>query len=177
MSHFNRAIRVILKHEGGLVNNPADPGGLTNFGITIGFIRDRNVDVNGDGIVDDDDIIGMTEDEAIEIYKEYVWDVGHYDNINDYWIAAKIFDMDVNMGENRAGCIAQQACNALGAKLKVDGDLGPKSFEAINSMDPTEMLEKLKQKQKDFYHDLVDRKPKLGVFLKGWIKRAEWPAS
>ncbi len=175
MSHFDKAIKVILKNEGGLVNNPADPGGLTNFGITIGFIKDHGIDVNGDGTVSDEDIIAMTVEEATDIYREYIWDMNKFDNINDYWVATKIFDMTVNMGEHQAGILAQRAANSLGANLKVDGDIGPKSFEAINSFGPKEFLAAVKTQQKQFYNDLVARKPKLGVFLKGWLKRADWP--
>ena len=175
ISHFPKAIRVILQHEGGLANNPNDPGGLTNFGITIGFIKMHNIDVNGDGKVDPQDILGMTVEEATEIYEDHIWIPGGYDNVNDYWIATKLFDMDVNMGSHQAGILAQRAANALGSKLVEDGDLGPKSFTAINSYDPPVYMTALKAQQEAFYRGLVARKPKLGEFLNGWLIRANWP--
>lgn len=174
-NHFPNAIKTILKHEGGLADNPNDPGGLTNFGITIGFIKMHNIDVDNDGDVDRDDILNMTVEDAIGIYEDYIWTPGGYDNVNDYWIATKLFDMDVNMGAHQGGLLAQRAANSLGAKLTEDGDLGPKSFAAINSFEPSEYMTALKAQQKGFYEALVARKPKLAEFLKGWLKRASWP--
>jgi lysozyme family protein len=175
MSHFDKAIKVILKNEGGLVNNPNDPGGLTNFGITLTFIRNHDIDVNGDGVIDENDIIDMTEEQATDIYQKYIWAPGNFDEINDYWVATKVFDMSVNMGEHRAGILTQSAANSLGAKLVADGALGPKSFEAINSFDPVDFLAELKKEQAGFYQRLVQKKPQLAEFLKGWLRRANWP--
>jgi lysozyme family protein len=175
MSHFPEAIKNTLKNEGGLVNNPNDPGGLTNFGITMKFIQDRNIDVNGDGKVSPEDIIGMTVQQATDIYKKYIWDVGGYDNISDYWIAAKLFDMDVNMGKGEAGILAQRAANSLGSSLVEDGGLGPKSFAAINSYNPATYMAALKGKCADFYHAIVAQHPHLAEFLPGWLARANWP--
>lgn len=176
MGHFSKAINIILKHEGGLVNDPDDPGGITNFGLSIKFMKARGIDVDGDGDVDPDDILALTKATASEIYCDEIWGPGGFDSIGDFYVATKIFDMDVNMGHERAVKIAQTAANAMGAKLDIDGDLGPKTIQAINSFDPTEYMVELKKAQVDFYQNLVVAKPKLKKFLPGWLKRASWPA-
>jgi lysozyme family protein len=62
MSDFNQAVKVILQHEGGYVDNPNDPGGATNYGISLRFLADHpeSGDFNGDGEVDAEDIANMT---------------------------------------------------------------------------------------------------------------------
>ena len=72
MSHFDTAIKKVLKHEGGYVDHKNDPGGATKYGISLRFIKQSNtdLDLDNDGDIDADDIKEMTEDKAKEIYKD-----------------------------------------------------------------------------------------------------------
>jgi lysozyme family protein len=186
MADFNKVIGTILMHEGGLVDHPSDPGGITNFGISFRFVTNElkqdgdkdgflDGDFDRDGDVDPDDIRNMTVHDAVRIYRQYWWDKFHYEILFDDDVATKIMDCSVNMGDNRAHRLAQQAANACGAQLIVDGALGPKSFYAINSIKPTEFVVALCREQAKFYRRLVELKPSMGVFLNGWLKRAAWP--
>lgn len=175
MSDFNQALPIILKHEGGYVNNPADPGGATVYGISLRFLQQNGIDIDSDGKVDANDIRATTVAKASDLYKKYFWDVGGYSRINDQTAATKVFDCSVNMGSGRAHKLAQSAANACGKTLKVDGDLGPMSVAAINACDPKQFVVQMCRVQREFYEDLIQAKPQLAVFRSGWLKRAAWP--
>jgi lysozyme family protein len=73
MAVFETAIDVVLRHEGGFVNNVHDSGGATNFGISLRFLRDYpgDGDFDGDGDVDIDDIRKMTLTDAKRVYRKH----------------------------------------------------------------------------------------------------------
>jgi len=169
MCDFIPAVEVILDHEGGFVDNPADPGGATNYGITARVLGDWR----GLGrAATPDEVKAMPPEEAVAIYRKRYW---QYSAIQDQACATKVFDCAVNMGPHQAHILAQQAANAIGTAIAVDGILGEQSLAAINACDPQEYLNSLCHQQMAFYQNLVDRKPQLAVFRKGWMERAAWP--
>ena len=89
--------RAIVAREGGYVNDPDDPGGATNFGVTIGTMRRLGLDLDGDGAVTARDVRALSRDEAVEIF---VGQYFHGPRISDLpevlW--ASVFDMQVNAG-------------------------------------------------------------------------------
>ncbi len=178
MASFDKAIPLILKHEGGYVNNPNDAGQATNFGVSLRFLKDHpeSGDFDQDGDVDAEDIRNMTMDQAEGIYKQYWWDKFHYGNIVDQTIATKIFDMSVNMGAKRAHIITQTAMNKVfGLNLTVDGILGPASLQTINACQEDNeqtFLTSICDEQYGFYQRLIAQKPSLKVFANGWKNRA-----
>lgn len=178
MSNFESAVKVVLKHEGGWVNNPNDPGGATNFGISLRFLAEHPElgDFDHDGDVDSEDIRNMKVEDAKMVYKKEWWDKFKYESIVDQTLATKIFDMSVNMGAKRAHILVQTALNkAFGLKLSVDGVLGPATFSVINNCtDDTEqtLMTSICDEQWGFYQRLIAGKPSLGVFSKGWKNRA-----
>jgi len=153
MSTFGRAIKYVLKHEGGLVNDPADPGGLTNRGITQ---RDYpHLDIRH-----------LTEDETIEIYRKDYWRPV-YDEMHDGDAACKIFDMAVNMGHRQAHKLLQRAVG-----VEDDGVFGLITLAAANNT--RNLVDRLCIQQAEFYHNLVTKRPAMSKFLKGWLIRAHW---
>lgn len=184
MSDYNAAIKVILGHEGGLSDDPSDHGGITNFGLTIPWLNghaDAQKYTGHPAPWNPDDVKSMTKATAIQIYKDSMWDVHGYGNIDDTLVATKVFDMAVNMGEVRGEKFMQRAVNACGFQppLMCDGNLGPKSFAAINSFQGddkrTQLLKACCQIQEDFYKAIVEHDPSQQKFLHGWLHRAEWP--
>jgi len=151
---FSHAIQITLKNEGGYVNNPDDPGGETNFGIS----KHSHPDL---------DIANLTLDQAIAIYKKHYWDNQAYKDINDPTLSSKVFDMAVNMGPVKANKLLQKAVGTL----SVDGFLGPLSLAAINSYDPAKLLSNFKDQCVAFYQLLVLKKPSNKEFLNGWLNR------
>lgn len=176
---FSSAVKVILKHEGRFTDDVADPGGATDYGISLRFLKNIDLDINADGEIDIDDIKDLTVEKATEIYKQYWWDKYNYNAINSLPIATKIFDMAVNMGAHEAHELVQRALGYCGySNLVVDGDIGVHTLAAINEVclhgRESDLMEEIINESKWFYEYLVDEKPTLKVFLKGWLKRAEW---
>jgi len=152
---FDDIIEVVLHHEGGYVNDPKDPGGETNFGIA----KRSHPDV---------DIANLTKDGAKEIYKEVYWDGNKVEELPEE-LRHIYFDMCVNQGKGRAVKILQQAANAKGADLTVDGGLGPMTLRAI--LKSNVELDRVRAYRIKYYADLVTRKPDLEKFYFGWFRR------
>ena len=160
MSNFEKAIVVVLKHEGGYVNHPSDPGGETKYGISKR--SDPNVDIKN-----------LTVEQAKAIYLRDFWKPGPYDAIFDDAFATKLFDTAINVGPKRAYRFAQQAVNAAGGNLTTDGIIGPKSIAQINAVHPQKLIDAFRSIQAEYYNSLVKADPKKSVFIRGWLIRAE----
>ena len=154
LTQFEDIIEVVLHHEGGYVNDPDDPGGETNIGIA----KRSHPDV---------DIANLTKEGAKEIYYRDYWMKNRVPQLPD-GLKHIYFDMCVNQGRGRAVKILQQAANAKGAELKVDGGLGPKTIGAMKGVE----LERVRAYRVKYYADLVTRKPDLDKFYFGWFRRA-----
>jgi lysozyme family protein len=175
MSDFKLALLVILKHEvdpvkGPYCDVPFDKGGPTNYGITIATYRRYHPGAT----VDDLKTMPMSDVETI--YMAGYWKPIRLDEVKDQYIATKIFDLCVNGGPGSASAIAQRACLTCGKEVKVDGWIGTKSLDAINSCDPFIFIEAFKEQQRDFYLDIVDHDHTQLGFLRNWMRRSEWPS-
>ena len=80
------------------------------------------------------------------------------------------FDMCVNQGKGTAVKVLQRATNAKGADLAVDGGMGPKTLQAINTYKPSD--HRVRCYRLKHYYDLVNKKPEQERFIFGWYKRA-----
>lgn len=157
MARFAQAIDVVLKHEGGYVKNPADPGGETKFGISKRAYPHL-------------DIKNLTIEQAKQIYRRDYW---RYDAIHDQQVATKVFDLAVNMGPARAHRLLQRALKYLGHRRQpADGKFDFKTLQATNRANPAELLAELRALAAERYARLVLKKPRRAVFLKGWMRRA-----
>lgn len=177
MSNFNSAILFVLQNEGGYSDDKVDKGGATNFGISTRFLKLIDKDINGDGHVNKKDIIELTKDKSIELYKEYFWDHYKLENIRDIIIARKALDLFVNLRGKSAAKIIQQSCNDCGANLEIDGILGKRSFGAINAQSifsetHAKLLNSIRKNQAKHYEAIVKTNKNQKKFLKGWLARA-----
>jgi lysozyme family protein len=155
--NFDKAIEVILKHEGGYINHVDDPGGETNFGITKRSYPDL-------------DIKNLTMNQAKQIYERDYWKANKIDKYPPF-IRLQMFDMCVNMGAGNAGKVLQRALNRSGAGLTVDGKVGVKTFEAVDHA-PVTIAHELAIERVAYYVDLVRARARSSVFLLGWCRRA-----
>ncbi|MCP4867068.1 glycoside hydrolase family 108 protein [Vibrio splendidus] len=175
MSHFNQALDDVFRHEGGFSNNTQDKGGVTNLGISIRFLktlpRDAG-DINGDGHVNDGDIIDMHRSDAAQLYKTYFWDHYRVGEIQSQAIATKSFNCFVNMRGKTAALILQRACNDLRSGIKEDGVLGSRSFAAINRLDEHKLMACIKWRMWEVYQAIMKNDPSQEVFANGWQNRA-----
>lgn len=191
MSTFDSALPTILEHEGGYVNNLHDPGGATNYGISLRYLQARgdldgdgflDGDIDRDGDVDADDIVAMDEQAAGVFYKTGFWHPGKYGLINAQELATKAFDLGVNMGIKQGAKCVQRALQAAGVVLKDDGVIGPATLAAINASDALVVLAATRSEAAGFYRALILRNSALrkrrvdvvnfSVFKTGWLRRA-----
>ena len=157
--NFRKAIPLILKHEGGFVNHPNDPGGATNKGITIATFRRY---VKPDGTIED--LKALTEAQAVVVYKRQYWDQVLGDALPpglNYAVA----DYAVNSGPSRAA-------KALQGILRVpqDGRIGPVTLKAISAHAPADLVDKLCDQRIAFMKGI--RGGELWkTFGRGWSRR------
>lgn len=156
MADFETAVRKTLIHEGGFVNNPADPGGATKYGIT-------QRDLPGTNIAE------ITEDDAVKYYTEHYWKP-LYSQIESQEVADKLFDMGVLFGVKEAVKMLQLAI-ARQFNLTPDGEFGAETLNAINQADPETMLNTYKTLLVSYTIRIVTNKPEERIFLSGWGNR------
>ena len=151
---FEEIIEVVLEHEGGYVNDPHDRGGETKYGITKKFYP--NVDIKN-----------LTKEQAKKIYHQDYWRPAKCDEAPSH-LRHIYFDMCVNFGRGGAVKVLQRAANAKGAKLKVDGGMGPATLKAVQNVEHN----RVKSYRILHYANLVINKPEQEKFWYGWFKRA-----
>lgn len=83
--------------EGGLADIKGDTGGLTNFGVSFTFLKDRCIDLNEDGVISEEDIRGMTIEQANKVFDKYFWQAMNCDYLPDA-LAIAVYDAAVNQG-------------------------------------------------------------------------------
>jgi lysozyme family protein len=161
MSNFDMAFKFLLVHEGGFVNNPIDPGGPTNMGITL---RDLSHFYGRAASVDE--LKNLSQDTAKIIYKLKYWNPINLENVMSSKIAAILFDQGVLRG---AGTMIKTVQQIL--KLEEDGICGPVTIEEINKQQELWFgLSLIKASQLAFVY-IVQEKPLQIEFLPGWISR------
>lgn len=187
MSEFDVAIAVVFRHEGGYVNHPNDPGGATNYGVSLRYLESLgdfdhdgwlDGDFDHDGDIDVDDIRGMTEEQAVGFYYTHWWEKYRYGYIHDQDVATMLMDIAVNMGAKQAHKILQRSLRSLDLSLVDDGVLGPKTLEALNGghFESRWILAVYRAQLDGFYRMLVALKPESrSVFLAGWLNRVHEP--
>ncbi len=171
----------IVAREGGFVNDPDDPGGATNFGVTIHTMRRLGLDLTGDGVVDEADVRALTRDQAVDIFIEHYWRAPGIDRLPEP-IQASVFDMQVNAGSN-AVRILQRLLRDMGHDLVVDGVIGPQTIRAAHlaqDAGPAHFADAYGIARRNYYYALADRRPASRKYARrrdggkgGWITRAE----
>lgn len=145
---FEVAVAEVLRHEGGYVDDPADPGGETNFGISKRAYP--HVDIKG-----------LTQDQAVEIYRRDYWQATGCDQLPPA-IAIAVFDAAVNMGKRPAVQLLQEV---LG--VATDGILGPVTAHAATVKDHRELLVDYLARRAVYYAGLKT----FSRFALGWMRR------
>ncbi|MCX6272205.1 MAG: hypothetical protein NTU44_13495 [Bacteroidetes bacterium] len=165
---FQKFIKVILRHEGGYVNDIDDPGGATNYGISIRLLSKLGElgDVDHDGEVDIHDIMAMTPENASEIYIECFYKPLRIEEFRDATLAMQFYDFAVNAGSRTATRILQESL-----KITADGILGPKTLAEVNNYSTSTPAMVFKYARNEYYRNLASQKPKLKKFLQGWLNR------
>ena len=149
---FDEAFERLIKHEGGSVNHPDDPGGETNWGITLRTARAE--DYTGT-------MRALTRAQAKEIYRTAYWGRARAEQY-DPAIGFQVFDAAVNHGIGNAARFLQRAVGVAD-----DGAIGAITVAAIRAMTVTDVLSRFQAERLDFYTKLSGW-PSFG---KGWVQR------
>ena len=99
MQTISQIAQQIVAREGGFVDDPDDPGGATNFGVTIRTMRALGLDLDGDGEIGVSDVRRMTRAQAADIFIEHYFRRPRIDTLPEV-LQASVFDMQVNAGAN-----------------------------------------------------------------------------
>jgi len=171
----------IVAREGGFVNDPDDPGGATNFGVTIHTMRALGLDLDGDGEIGVADVRRMTRAQAVDIFVRHYFRRPRIDTLPGV-LQASVFDMQVNAGAN-AVRILQRLLRGMGQAVAVDGVIGPNTAGAADAAAraaPDHIADAYGIARRGYYVRLADARPGLRKFARsraggkgGWIRRAE----
>lgn len=145
---FDRAFELVVGHEGGYVNNPADPGGETKFGISKRSYPNE-------------DIAGMTLDRAKQIYRIDFWDRLRCGDMPRS-LSFSVFDCGVNCGVTRAAEFLQKLL-----RVTVDAQIGPLTLEAVSQANGALLAAKFNAMRLQYHASL----PSFKDFGKGWCRR------
>lgn len=171
----------IVTREGGFVNDPDDPGGATNHGVTIGTLRRLGIDVNRDTRIDVADVRALTRAQAVDIYLEHYYARPGIAALPEA-LQASVFDMYVNAGGN-AVKILQRLLSDMGFPCDPDGQIGPQTIRAAqmaHEAAPSHLADAYGIARRNYYYALADKRPASRKFARaqgggkgGWIRRAE----
>ena len=153
--NFAEALEHVLKHEGGYVNHPADPGGMTNLGVTKRVWEEW---VGHE--VDEKTMRELTPAVVGPMYRAKYWDKVKGDDLPD-GVDYVVFDAAVNSGPSRAAKWLQ-AC----VGVEPDGGIGPKTLAAVAAF-KGDLVDDYSKRRLSFLMDL----PHWPTFSKGWSRR------
>lgn len=155
-SVFDRALAIILHHEGGYVNHPQDPGGRTNLGVT-----QRVWEAWVGRRVTEAEMRALTPAMVAPLYRKEYWDACRCDEMPPA-VALVVFDFAVNAGVRRAAITVQRV-----AGTAQDGRIGPVTLAAINARTARSTVISYSEARRVFYRGLRT----FATFGRGWLRR------
>ena len=171
----------IVAREGGFVNDPDDPGGATNHGVTIHTLRRLGMDLTGDGQVTEADVRRLTRPQAVGIFVEHYYRRPRIDAL-PVGLQPSVFDMYVNAGA-AAVRILQRLLGDMGFPCDPDGVIGPATIRAAAmaaEAAPGHIADAYAIARRNHYYSLADQRPASRKYARrkdggkgGWITRAE----
>ena len=171
----------IVAREGGYVNDPDDPGGATNHGVTIHTMRRLGLDLTGDGQITSQDVRQLTRAQAVDIFIQHYFERPLIAEL-PVALQPSVFDMYVNAGSN-AVKILQRLVSKMGFICTADGAIGPNTISAVaQAYDsaPDHLADAYAIERRNYYFRLADKRPASRKYARtraggkgGWIKRAE----
>jgi lysozyme family protein len=157
---FDEALREVLKHEGGYVNHPADPGGMTNLGVTKAVWEAW---VGRD--VGEAEMRALTPMRVAPLYRKKYWDKVHGDELPS-GLALHVFDFGVNAGPRRAIRYLQKMVGTI-----PDGLFGPLTRRAVarymDRVGEVHAIQRYGRLREGYYRKLRH----FPTFGRGWLRR------
>ncbi|MEC3860445.1 holin-associated N-acetylmuramidase [Mesobacterium sp. TK19101] len=171
----------IVAREGGFVNDPADPGGATKYGVTIHTMRRLGLDLDGDGAVGVSDVARLSRSQAVDIFLDHYFARPRLADLPQA-LQPSVFDMYVNAGSN-AVKILQRLLRDMGQPVAIDGAIGPQTIaaaQAAMAAAPDHFVDAYGIARRNYYFSLADARPASRKYARtrqggkgGWILRAE----
>jgi lysozyme family protein len=155
-NNFAEALQALLKHEGGYVNHPSDPGGMTNLGVTKKVLEEWVGHP-----VTEATMRALKPEDVSALYKNKYWDKIQGDFLPD-GVDLAVFDAAVNSGPGRAAKWLQELVGA-----KADGVIGPQTLTTVGQIDPKKLVADYNAHRLAFLKGL----PTFPTFGKGWSNR------
>jgi lysozyme family protein len=155
-----KCLETILHHEGGYVNHPKDPGGMTNLGVTkrvyeewVGYSVSENTMQN------------LKKEDVAPIYKKNYWDRVKGDQLPE-GLDLCVFDFGVNAGIGRAAKYLQTMIGTV-----ADGGIGPNTLkkldEYVKEHGLNETIKSYQAERQKYYESLST----FDTFGRGWTRR------
>lgn len=171
----------IVTREGGFVNDPDDPGGATNHGVTIHTMRRLGLDLNGDGAVTEQDVRVLSRQQAVSIFIDHYFKRPGIQNLPQD-LHPSVFDMYVNAGAH-AVRILQRLLQDMRIEVAADGVIGPQTIAGCvqgHAAAPDHFVDAYGIARRNYYYALADGRPASRKYARrrdggkgGWILRAE----
>jgi lysozyme family protein len=161
MSRFDDCLAIIFEEEGGISDNPADHGGLTNYGVAQATYDDWRVKQG----LPQQPVTMITRDEAASLYLTEYWQPNSCDQLPQP-VDLCMFDTDVNSGDGRGAKLLQAV---LG--VAQDGDIGPATLAAVAAQDPLTLAANYLDARQAFDREICANNPSQLMFLNGWKNR------
>lgn len=193
-SFFDTAHVFTARWEGGLTDHPSDPGGITQHGVSLRWLRQLEAqaarqgdtpasayDFNSDGRVDANDIRACTKAQAAALFKKHFWDTNRCDAL-PHALALVVYDMAVNAGSAVGVRLVQASCNTVAeayldtfTPLAEDGQCGPRTIACCRALAQAHLdfytARHAVRARQAWYTSLVRTRADLSPFLKGWHNR------
>jgi len=172
---FHKISKIILKHEGGFVNDPNDPGGATNRGIAWPtWKKYAKKDLGIEPTLTN--LKKLSEKDAEIIYRKRYWEPKGFCLLENDKVGLMVYDWTITSG-GATKKIQQLLKNEFGQNITVDGSMGKQTIQALNNVKNQEkLLQRITEIRKQYYKNLAyknGQKTKLYKFLKGWLHRVD----
>lgn len=152
-SNFEKYQSKVFDHEGGYVNDLADPGGATNKGIILSnFKAWAKKDLGIEPTLEN--LKKLTNEQAATLYKKHYWDKINGDAFKNGSVSFALYDWSITSG----GAIKQfeKVLSKLKKGIKADGVLSSEEMSLINEIDSKELFQTINNTRLDYYQTLID---------------------
>jgi hypothetical protein len=156
-SNFRRCLDIVWAQQRANADAPGSPGGATQFGVTLGLLRDWRQNQT----LTDDDVRKLDRDEACEIYRTRYWNVLRCDDL-PVGVDLVVFDFGVDAGPGQAARALQQVVGA-----QADSSVGPATVAATKTMSANDVVQEVCDRRLEYYRN----QPNAADFIRIWTNR------
>ena len=158
IGNFKECLDLVLKSEGGFVNHPSDPGGMTNLGVTKRVWQEYTGHE-----ADEKEMRSLTPEKVAPLYEQKYWRPC-YGEVLPRGLDFVVFSMGVNAGPGRSVKLLQQSIGCV-----PDGIIGPRTRELISTSNTATLITKFSEARREYYKSLKT----FPTFGKGWLNRVD----